>query len=866
MPHWLTFFKTRKPNDKTIFKQMSTKKRNYLKTLALKALFVPFFFLLFPSHSEAAEFGRLTIHSRQGQPLRAEVELLSVTPQEEDSLTVGLAPKEAYRKSGLDYTLAQQRLVLELVRDESRVFVRVHSAEPISEPFMSVLLELSVNDRRMGREFFLTLEPSPQTSLSSAPLSSAAIAQRNESLLSRTERARMRAPESQRSGVRFEDAQDAPARERRVVKGDTLYRIALSLERSNATLDQMLVALYRSNPDAFINNNMNLLRAGAVLSISDMNAADREVSQTEARRIVRLHTANFRQYRQRLAGMVSDAPPGKTALPGPVAEGSVAARVSERPTRVNQSPDRLELSKIRVDTPGTGFTAEEKVAMQGKIEDTNRRIVELEKNVRELRDLLTVISEGGHALTQSAKEAKEAAAKASQDAPGAESKTEKAEKEPAPQTKADEAAPQAEDSSVKEPEIKEEAPPKEKAAPVQPKPKVQKPRKAADSKAAEKPGFLSFLINSTVVRIACGIILALLALSAVWFVRRKRAAAKAGSSDAPPEQAARPEDEDPDTAAAVPLNDEPDNQNQEDTEVVELDLPGDDEVDEGALSSGIDGNALEQEPTGWDTQYVQSEEAEQTEWEAPELPDMSAMPETEPQQTEWDTPVSQDTEQDNVQWDASDREPADPDIVQGSPFVSDQFAEFENAAPEQEEFTNAFDQLPDLGAIDEAEAGEEVIVVEELVEAGPEDDWNAIMETSFSADEPEAQESPDATDGFVEEETLPAGSGSEDVTSDEDDSIKEPYTNSVASLELDLSDINLEVPAEFEEELPDMKFGEKEEDEYNPYRAEMEDKLELAMAYVDMKDREGAIELLEEIIERGTAKQIELAKKALDSL
>jgi len=87
-----------------------------------------------------------------------------------------------------------------------------------------------------------------------------------------------------------------------------------------------------------------------------------------------------------------------------------------------------------------------------------------------------------------------------------------------------------------------------------------------------------------------------------------------------------------------------------------------------------------------------------------------------------------------------------------------------------------------------------------------------------------------------------------------------------APLELNLADINLEPDAaEEEEDLPDMaSLAEAEKPE--PYNAEMAAKLELAQAYLDMKDKDGARELLEEVLERGTPRQINEAQQLIQYL
>ena len=88
-----------------------------------------------------------------------------------------------------------------------------------------------------------------------------------------------------------------------VKRGDTLSKIALKFKPQDVSLEQMLVALYRDNPEAFAGKNMNRLKAGPLMSIPNPSEAA-SVDAKEAKREVRLQTANWNAYKERLAGAV----------------------------------------------------------------------------------------------------------------------------------------------------------------------------------------------------------------------------------------------------------------------------------------------------------------------------------------------------------------------------------------------------------------------------------------------------------------------------------------------------------------------------------------------------------------------------------
>src|SRR5690606_30661849 len=91
-----------------------------------------------------------------------------------------------------------------------------------------------------------------------------------------------------------------------VRKGDTLAKIANQYREPGVSLDQMLVALYRANPEAFIGKNMNRLRAGQILSIPAATTAE-VIEQSEARGVVVAQAADFNRYRSKLAAQVAAA-------------------------------------------------------------------------------------------------------------------------------------------------------------------------------------------------------------------------------------------------------------------------------------------------------------------------------------------------------------------------------------------------------------------------------------------------------------------------------------------------------------------------------------------------------------------------------
>lgn len=187
----------------------------------------------------------------------------------------------------------------------------------------------------------------------------------------------------------------APAvgdRQYQVKSGDTLRKIA-SMNLGGVSLDEMLVSIYRANPHAFVGENMNRLKAGQILKIPDPESI-RVNPIPDAKAIVLAHSADFNAYRNKLAGRVAEAMPAKQMDKKQASSGQITTKVKETPTASSEALDKLKLSKLSGKdvkaNPVSGISEEERIAKDKALADANARVKELEKNVSELNKLLAV--------------------------------------------------------------------------------------------------------------------------------------------------------------------------------------------------------------------------------------------------------------------------------------------------------------------------------------------------------------------------------------------------------------------------------------------------------------------------------------------
>jgi len=373
--------------------------------------------LLFSSAAYAAGLGKLTVLSSLGQPLRAEIELTAVSSEEAAGLVAKLAPADAFRLANIEFNPSLLSLRFAVEQRNGRQIIRVTSSQPINEPFVDMLLELSWNSGRLVREYTFLLDPAELRATQSAQVATAApvdvLSQGTRAAAqAQAAQAQSQAPASQKPRAAAPQAQapqpaqppaDKPARaaapasaaaEYQVKPGDTLGRIAGQVKPVDISLDQMLVALYRANPDAFIGNNMNRLKSGRILSVPDSDSI-RGTGEGEARGVVVAHAADFNAYRNKLAGQVATSAPAKEQEPAQSAAGKISAKVQERPTAANEAKDQLKLSKAApaAGAPGkSAVSAEDTIAKDKALAEATARVKELEKNVNDLQNLMVVKS------------------------------------------------------------------------------------------------------------------------------------------------------------------------------------------------------------------------------------------------------------------------------------------------------------------------------------------------------------------------------------------------------------------------------------------------------------------------------------------
>src|SRR6187551_1450887 len=115
---------------------------------------------LVPISVFAAGLGKLNVMSGLGEPLKADIELLSVTPEELSSITAAIASEEAYTIQGIEKPASHQTIKVDVTKNAAGTPVlKLQSSQPISEPFLDMLIQVDWSSGRLLREYTVLLDP-----------------------------------------------------------------------------------------------------------------------------------------------------------------------------------------------------------------------------------------------------------------------------------------------------------------------------------------------------------------------------------------------------------------------------------------------------------------------------------------------------------------------------------------------------------------------------------------------------------------------------------------------------------------------------------------------------------------------------------
>ena len=405
-----------------------------MKTLACRLVLLVALLLAAPL-ALALGLGPIEVKSRVGEPLLAEVPIISADPSELENLQARLASPDTFRRIGLDPpTGLVSDLHFDIALDpRGRPVVRITSDMPVQQPLLTFLVEVDWGQGRLVREYAALVE-TPQTVAAPAPAPIRAPEAAPSNAIVRdppvAEAPTANADESADT-VASEDEASAPApmpapapeattapatataarsEYGPVQRNQTLGAIAAELAAgSGRSVNQVMLALLRANPEAFIGGNLNLIRQGAVLRVPPSEEWS-QASLAEANALVREHVARWRGMRQAVqqpeavaaTGGAGQADTGAAAAPAATAD----ARLEIVPPGGGSQAEAGTRSGATAGGEGEMLQQRELVqaretlaAKDAEIQDLQARLTELEQ-LREQQQQLIQLKDSELAAAQ----------------------------------------------------------------------------------------------------------------------------------------------------------------------------------------------------------------------------------------------------------------------------------------------------------------------------------------------------------------------------------------------------------------------------------------------------------------------------------
>jgi pilus assembly protein FimV len=374
--------------------------------------------LILSNAAGAIGMGGINVTTALGEPLKAEIDLVAVGKADKNKMSARLASPESFKGAGLEYPGTLPTLNFQIAaRPNGDAYVKVTTSQPVNEPFISLLVELSWSSGKLLREYTFLLDPigfkpeqpkavevqplvpgtvtpdenRPGNGKTAAPKEDStpmrATAPVDEKISAEA------AAEPVKKIVEKSNAATGPIT---VKQGDTLSKIARESKAPEVSLERMLVAMYRANEGAFDGKNMNRLKSGKILRVPEVTDLDK-LTQVDAVKEIHAQAADWNAYRLKLASASGAA---SEQAHKQETSGKISTTVADKtPAAKESAKEVVRLSKGEAPGDKAAGNAkalqdklhameEDATARNKSLKESNERIVILEKNIKDMQHLV----------------------------------------------------------------------------------------------------------------------------------------------------------------------------------------------------------------------------------------------------------------------------------------------------------------------------------------------------------------------------------------------------------------------------------------------------------------------------------------------
>jgi pilus assembly protein FimV len=382
-------------------------------------------FAILPVQAYALGIGKLTMHSALDEPLNATIELTAATATELQSLEVSLGSAGVFNMAGIDRSEQLKSISFTLVKENGKDLIRLETEQPFRDPFLHFIINAAWANGSMLREYTALLDPPSYVSGPPARIQAPAVAKPVEvqqpaeaTVVAKTEQAPVAKPAvaapsaptgtverklgptdiGADEGLSYSDMR--PGGTYGPVKnGETMWTIAEEVKAgSSMAVAQVIMAIFKQNPDAFMENNINLIRAGQTLQIpseGEITSTSRSVAEQE----LRVQMEEWQQYRDNLSSTsrvaeaeITDASPEMSSAAEKDPASTTASTDTEDAGTVSTAAmdsssseqDVLEIVRAKIDSTdssGSGASEAELAEYESAIKAYKENVSMLEESL-----------------------------------------------------------------------------------------------------------------------------------------------------------------------------------------------------------------------------------------------------------------------------------------------------------------------------------------------------------------------------------------------------------------------------------------------------------------------------------------------------
>lgn len=297
-------------------------------------LFATAFTFIFSA--QALQLGKISINSKQEQPLNADIEVILTKADDVTELVPSIASKEDFESQGIERLPVHANIDANFVKNsEGKIYLKLKSDKPVKDPFLDLLIQIDSPKGRNYREYTVLLDPpdpmdkminetlekdSAKKDNNKLPAKDLAegkkreidsekkskenqdlIETQKEEVLEEEEKtAKKEQPKEEVKNTKEVAIDDQDTDEQKTVKsvpGKTLYQIARENSLSGITLEQMVVGIYQNNKKAFAEGNINGLNKNQILTVPNKSYFS-DLSHLEARKILKSQNDEWKKLTQ----------------------------------------------------------------------------------------------------------------------------------------------------------------------------------------------------------------------------------------------------------------------------------------------------------------------------------------------------------------------------------------------------------------------------------------------------------------------------------------------------------------------------------------------------------------------------------------